>query len=105
MTSQRLFNKFIIKLQVDKKIILHFAAFPSVLNTVKINTYHPFRTNSKISYKVGNLHSSPSPRRETAAADLITAYKIFTGVLDVDPNLLFLPPTRRGLRGNPYKVL
>ncbi len=27
----------------------------------------PFRANSKISYKVGNWHSSPSLRRETAA--------------------------------------
>ncbi len=27
------------------------------------------------------------------------------GLLDVDPNLFFLPPTRRGLRGHPYKVL
>ncbi len=37
--------------------------------------------------------------------DLITAFKIFKGLLDIDPNLLFLPPARRGLRGHPFKVL
>ncbi len=38
-------------------------------------------------------------------ADLITAFKLFKGLLDIDPNLFFLPPARRGLRGHPYKVL
>ncbi len=37
-------------------------------------------------------------------ADLITAFMIFTG-LNIDSNLLFLPPTRRGLRGHYYKVV
>ncbi len=32
-------------------------------------------------------------------ADLITAFKIFTSLLDIDPNLFF-PPTRRGIRGH-----
>ncbi len=36
---------------------------------------------------------------------LITVYKIFKDLLDMDPNLFFLPPARRGLRGYPYKVL
>ncbi len=71
--------------------------------------YQPSRANSKISHKVGNWYASPPPRRETAAAtnlaDLITAFKIFTGLLDIDPNLFFLPPARRGLRGHTYKVL
>ncbi len=34
-------------------------------------------------------------------ADLITAFKI----VKIDPNLLFLPPARLGLRGCPFKVL
>ncbi len=34
-------------------------------------------------------------------ADLIIAFKIFTGLLNVDPNLFFLPPTRRDLRVYP----
>ncbi len=38
-------------------------------------------------------------------ADLITAFKIFTGLLDIIPDLFFLPLTRRGLRGHSYKVL
>ncbi len=38
-------------------------------------------------------------------ADLITAFKMFKGLLDIDPNLFFLPPARRGLRGHPYKLL
>ncbi len=37
--------------------------------------------------------------------DLITAFKIFKGLLDIDPNLFFLPPARRGLRAHPFKVL
>ncbi len=36
---------------------------------------------------------------------LITAFKISTGLLDIDPKLFFLPPNRCGLRGHPYKVL
>ncbi len=47
------------------------------------------------------LHSL---QRRRLQADLITAFKIFKGLLDIDPNLFFLPPTRRGLRGHPYKV-
>ncbi len=38
-------------------------------------------------------------------ADLITTFKIFKGLLDIYPNLFFLLPSRRGLRGHPYKVL
>ncbi len=38
-------------------------------------------------------------------ADLITTFKIFSGLLDIDPNLFFLPPARSGLRGHPYKAL
>ncbi len=30
---------------------------------------------------------------------------LYTGLLDVAPNLFFLPPTRRGLRGHPYKIV
>ncbi len=37
-------------------------------------------------------------------ADLIATFKIFKGLLDIDPNLFFLPPARRGLRGHPSKV-
>ncbi len=37
------------------------------------------------------MASSYSLRRETSAADLIIAFKIITGPVDVDPNLLFLP--------------
>ncbi len=46
-----------------------------------------------------------SLQRRRLQADLITAFKIFTGLLDIDPNFFFLPPARRGLRGHPYKVL
>ncbi len=39
-------------------------------------------------------------------ADLVTAFKIFTALSDIDTNLLIpLPTTRRRLRGHPYKVL
>ncbi len=37
--------------------------------------------------------------------DLITAFKIFMGLLDVDPNQVFLPPPQCGLRGDSYKAL
>ncbi len=48
-----------------------------------------------------SLHSL---QRRRLRVDLIIAFRIFTGLLDVDPNLFFLPPTCRGLRGYPYKV-
>ncbi len=48
------------------------------------------------------LHSL---QRRRFRADLITAVKIFKGLLDIDLNLFFLPPARRGLRGHPSKVL
>ncbi len=46
-----------------------------------------------------------SLQRRRLRADLITAFKIFKGLLDIDPNFFFFPPTRRGLRGHPFKVL
>ncbi len=46
-----------------------------------------------------------SLQRRRLRADLITAFKIFKSLLDIDPNLFFLPPARRGLRGHPFKVL
>ncbi len=48
------------------------------------------------------LHSL---QRRRLRDDLITASKIFKDLLDIDPNLFFLPPARRGLRGHPFKVL
>ncbi len=33
-----------------------------------------------------------SLQRRRRRADLITAFKIFTGLLDIDPNLFFFPP-------------
>ncbi len=49
-----------------------------------------------------NLHSL---QRRRLQADLITAFKIFKGLLDIDPNLFFFPPAGRGLRGHPFNVL
>ncbi len=46
-----------------------------------------------------------SLQRQRLRVDLITVFKIFKSLLDIDPNLLFLPPARRGLRGHPFKVL
>ncbi len=46
-----------------------------------------------------------SLQRRWPQADLISAFKIFTGLLVTDPNLFFLPPARSGLRGHPYRVL
>ncbi len=48
------------------------------------------------------LHSL---QRRRLRVDLITAFTIFTGLLDIDPTLFFLPPTRRGLSGHRYKEL
>ncbi len=48
------------------------------------------------------LHSL---QRRRLLDDLITAFKIFKGLLDIDPNLFFLPPARRGLRVHPFTVL
>ncbi len=46
-----------------------------------------------------------SLQRRRLRDDLITAFKIFKGLLDIDPNLFCLPPARRGLRGHPFNVL
>ncbi len=45
-----------------------------------------------------------SLQRRRLRADLITAFKIFEGLLDIDPNLFFLPLARRGLRGHSEEV-
>ncbi len=44
-------------------------------------------------------------QRRRLRGDLITAFEIFKGLLDIDPNLFFLPPARRGIRGHSFKVL
>ncbi len=46
------------------------------------------------------LHSL---QRRRLRDDLITAFKIFKGLLDIDPNLLFRPPARRGKAGTPSR--
>ncbi len=46
-----------------------------------------------------------SLKRRRLWNDHITTFKIFKVLLDIDPNLFFLPPARRGLRGHPFKVL
>ncbi len=45
-----------------------------------------------------SLHSLQKRRLRS---NLITAFKIFMGLLDMNSNLFFLPPTRRGLRRYP----
>ncbi len=45
-----------------------------------------------------------SLQRHRLKADLITAFKILTGLLHIDPNLFSLPLARSGLRGHPSKV-
>ncbi len=60
-----------------------------------------YRANSKIRRLVtGVLHLPYEERlqRRRLRADLSTAFKIFKGLLDIGPNLVFLPPARRGLR-------
>ncbi len=44
-------------------------------------------------------------QRRRLQADIITAVKMFTSLLNIDPNLLFLALVRRGLREHHYKVL
>ncbi len=46
-----------------------------------------------------------SLQRRRLRAGLIATFKTFTGLLDIDPNLFFLTPTRCVLRGHPFKVL
>ncbi len=48
------------------------------------------------------LHSL---HRRRLRGDLIAAYKMFSGGLEPDPSLFFIPPVRPGLRGHPFKVL
>ncbi len=61
--------------------------------------YQPFRANLKISYKVGIRHLPYEERllslglhslqRRRLRVDLIVAFKIYTGLVDVNPNLNF----------------
>ncbi len=62
------------------------------------NHHHPYE--ERLQWL--GLHSM---QRRRFRADLITAFKIFKNLLDIAPNLFFLPPARRGLRGHPYKLL
>ncbi len=48
------------------------------------------------------LHSL---QRRRLRDDLITAFKIFKGLLEIDLNLCFIPPARRVLKGHPFTVL
>ncbi len=48
------------------------------------------------------LHSL---RRRCLRPNLMVEYKMFSGGLDLDPSLFFIPPARPGLRGHPFKVL
>ncbi len=69
--------------------------------------YQPSRANWKIRLVTGMRHLPYEERqqRRWLRTDLITAFKIFKGILDIDLNLFFLPPAQCGLRGHPYKVL
>ncbi len=76
----------------------------------------PFEANTKISYKVGNWHSSPSLRKENTADEPhflkrrrlhAFTFRIFTGLLNLNPKLLPHPNSpspekRRGLFGEDY---
>ncbi len=44
-----------------------------------------------------------SLQRRRLRDDLSTAFQIFKGLLDIDPNWFFLSPARRGLRGHPFR--
>ncbi len=77
----------------------------------------PSRANSKVGYNVGNWQRHlpyeerltrlvrHSLQRRRLRADLITAFTVFKGLLDIDLNLFFLPPARRGLTWHPFKAL
>ncbi len=43
-----------------------------------------------------------SVRRRYLRGDLIVVYKMFSGGLNLDPNLFFIPPMRPGLRGHAF---
>ncbi len=46
-----------------------------------------------------------SPERRHFRADLILAFKIFKGEVDLSPSEFFLHPPRAGLRGHTYRLL
>ncbi len=46
-----------------------------------------------------------SLERRHLRADLIMAFKIFKGEVDLNPSEFFLRPTRAGLRGDTYRLL
>ncbi len=56
--------------------------------------------------KIENTAKTERELSHRVRVDLITAFKVFTSASDVAPKLcFFLPPSRRGLRGHPYKLL
>ncbi len=70
---------------------------PACLPNFVADINHLERIQTLAARLVTGIHSLQWRRLRV---DLIT-----TGLLDIDRNLFFLPPARRGLRGHPYKVL
>ncbi len=71
------------------------------ISATRLVTGIPHLTYEERLQRMG-LHSLQRRRLQT---DLITTFKIFTGLFDIDLNLFLLPPARHGLKGHPYKVL
>ncbi len=67
--------------------------------------WHDFHLVSALQRLIRHLPYEGRRQRQRLWTNLITAFKIFTGLLVVDPNLFFLPPTRWGLSGHSYNVL
>ncbi len=54
-----------------------------------------------LEYGMPACSQKPLGRYHPFRADTTISCKIFTSLLDIDSNLFFLPPTRRGLKGAP----
>ncbi len=90
-----------ISIETKKRFFL-FNHYPQVLNI-----YVEYNCNqfvSGVETCSSFLVSISQKELRWLRSDLISAFTIFTGLLDIDPNCFFLPPARGSLRGHPYKV-
>ncbi len=100
----------IIKIHIFPIVLCHSAATPGVCNgSPDIASWRGFNASGRppswpYEERLRKLNLFSLERRRLRA-DLILAFKIFKGDVDLNPSDLFLRPPREGLRGHTYCFL